>query len=256
VLWLSSRAPSAPAALFPANVLGKTFAWDPDSNRYRLSNQTGAPANGVRFLLYVTGTNGLPVEPLQPLGYVDLTDESTPSADVLGVLVQFGSQTVADYTISFVATTSSATITASGSLFGSTGSQVDFTLINGYNDATGTFTTDYHLEASNGFSIDFDLTQTETSASLDFVLSDGSNSIQLTANVGPAGISGQIRFNGTTVATITGDPENPTITGAGGRDLTDQEIAELEAMFGTAVELLFGVLFAVFAPSFFLFGSV
>ena len=254
---LTSLAPGDIAAFFPQDVLGRTFAWDTAQNRYRISNLTGAPTNGVRFLLYVTNVTGSPVEPLQPLGYVDLTDNPSASAEDLGVLVRFGQQTVADYHITLVRTTSSDTLTASGSLFSSTGTQVDFTLINGASNASGgTYTIDYHVAGSNGFSIDFDYTETATSASLDFRLAGEGNTVQMVASVNASGSSGQIKFNGVTVATISGDPDNPTITGAGGRELTQQKLAGLQQIFETAGELLFVVLLSVFAPAFFVFGSI
>jgi hypothetical protein len=254
---LTSLAPGDIAAFFPQDVLGRTFAWDTAQNRYRISNLTGAPTNGVRFLLYVTNVTGSPVEPLLPLGFVDLTDEPTAGAENLGVLVKFGQQTVADYTISAVTTTSSFTLTASGSLFGSTGSQVDFALVSGESDVNGgTSTLDYHVAGSNGFSIDFDYSETATSASLDFRLAGDGNTLQMVASAGAAGLSGQIKFNGVTVATISGDPDNPTITGAGGRELTQQELAGLQQIFETAGELLLVVFLSVFAPAFFVFGSI
>jgi hypothetical protein len=250
----ASLAPNSPMVLFPANVLGKTFVWDVTLDKYVQSTQTGAPANGVRFLLYtVDQATGMPIEPLQALGNVDLTDESTPAADILGVLVKFGSTTVADYTISAVVTTTSLSLTASGSLFGQT-NRVDFTLENTVTQTSAII--DYHVQASNGYAVDIKITGTETSFTVDFTISGGGNSLQMVGSVTISGSSGtisiQIKYNGTVVATISGDVNNPTVTGAGGRQITQQEIAHLLAIFEQAAEVI-NTLGEVFGPGYLLF---
>ncbi len=252
----ASLAPNSPLVLFPANVLGKTFVWDVTLDKYSVSARTGAPANGVRFILYtVDQLTGMPVETpsLQELGYVDLTDESTPAADILGVLVKFGSTTVADYTISAVMTTTSLSLTASGSLFGQT-NRVDFTLENTVTQTSANI--DYHVQATNGYAVDVKITGTDTSFTVDFTVSGGGNSLQMVGSVTISGTSGtvniQIKYNGIVVATISGDVNNPTITGAGGRQLTQQDIASLIRIFEQAAEVI-ETLGEVFGPGYLLF---
>ena len=61
------------ASAIPDNVKGKTFIWDADTRTYVPdATATGAPPNGVRFLLYTwDGVNG-PTLPLNRIGYVDI----------------------------------------------------------------------------------------------------------------------------------------------------------------------------------------
>lgn len=61
------------ASAIPDNVKGKTFTWDADSRTYLPdATLTGAPSNGVRFVLYTwDGVDG-PTLPLARLGYVDI----------------------------------------------------------------------------------------------------------------------------------------------------------------------------------------
>ena len=68
-----------PQALFPSDVLGKTFVWDTQTSAYVMGTATGAPATGIRIVLYFTNAGtGEPFLPLSPIGSLDLTDKSTP----------------------------------------------------------------------------------------------------------------------------------------------------------------------------------
>jgi hypothetical protein len=72
------RANGTSVPLFPINFLGRTFVYDAGLEAYVLdASLGGAPANGVRFLLYTLETGGvLPALPLFPIGFVDLIDQS------------------------------------------------------------------------------------------------------------------------------------------------------------------------------------
>lgn len=51
---------------------GTTYEFDPEGDTYVASMRTGAPADGVRFIVYELDTGGHPVVPLVETGYVDL----------------------------------------------------------------------------------------------------------------------------------------------------------------------------------------
>src|SRR5205807_3430389 len=91
-VWRSALVTSPVAsAIFRDTVRGKTFVWDTTAARYVTSTAAGAPANGVRFVLYTTQPPiSEPSRPLTAMGYADLTDQSTSSAAVLGVAVLGG----------------------------------------------------------------------------------------------------------------------------------------------------------------------
>lgn len=64
----------------PAEELGTTFEWDAAEDGYEATGRTGAPADGIRFILYDRTAT-----PLVENGFVDLTDDSGASSERLGV---------------------------------------------------------------------------------------------------------------------------------------------------------------------------
>ena len=257
-LFASARSPRGAQALFPANVLGKTYTWDAVQDQYVQGALTGAPANGVRFVLYsVDPVTGMPSEtPLTTIGSVDLTDESTPQADVIGVLVRFGTQTVADYDISGVTTQTSVSLSAVGYLAGVTGgNRVDFDLETTLSalGGAGQLDVNYHVQGSNGVVIDIVVSGSDASLTIDVRVSHGrDNSIQLVGTGTATTVDLQIKYNGTVVATVTGDGDNPTFTGANGHALTQVEIAALLGIFVRAFEFV-DELNGVFNPGYLIF---
>ncbi len=90
------------AALFPPDVIGKTFEWNTTFSDYEATARAGAPSNGVRFILYaIDPLTGQPAAPLVEVGYVDLMDESSGTTAKLHVIVAgvSGSPVYADYTV-------------------------------------------------------------------------------------------------------------------------------------------------------------
>jgi hypothetical protein len=103
------------APVIPDTLLGLTFVWDTISASYISSNLTGAPLNGVRFVLYDTTAIGVP-DPAVPIGSLDIIDK----APAVGAQLQFillgetGSPTFLDYTLTYLPGTSGFTIDAVG----------------------------------------------------------------------------------------------------------------------------------------------
>jgi hypothetical protein len=104
------------APVLPDTLLGVTFEWNPDSLRYQATSRTGAPVNGVRFILYATDTLTNTPDTAQEVGSLDIIDK----APALGAQLQFvvlgvaGSPTFLDYTLSFLPAASAFTIQAQG----------------------------------------------------------------------------------------------------------------------------------------------
>src|SRR5437899_10477519 len=71
-------APAAGAPLIPDSLLGKTFAFTCASQRYAVSGDAGAPATGVRVVLYRRAPDGSIACPATTVGQLDLFDASTP----------------------------------------------------------------------------------------------------------------------------------------------------------------------------------
>ncbi len=237
-------------ALFPANVLGKTLIWDVATSQYVVGTQTGAPSNGIRILIYVVNpATDEPVVPLQQLGYLDLTDKSTAQFDRLGVLLRLLGNTIANYDVTLTAGTASVQLRAAGRLYSVDLARfLDFDLVTSVDlglqvtimqDVTGSDGTVLHLEIAG----------TDSTGTLLFRVGKGRNSIQISGTTTSTAVDAQIRFNGTVVATITGDPDAPVIAGANGRQLSPQQIQALVRIFETAFEFLGDLTEGVYGPA-------
>jgi len=93
-----------PSATAPASSPGTTFVWDPDTSGYIASADSGAPANGERFVLYaISQRSGLPSVPVAPIGYVDLTapapDSSGTGVTLVGTPAGAPATTYASYSV-------------------------------------------------------------------------------------------------------------------------------------------------------------
>ena len=258
---LAARAPGAALALFPANVLGKTFVWDttsPAAYRITDSSLTGAPASGVRFRLYQVDTATLdPSLPLTTTGYVDLTDASTPQANALQLLLRVGNQTAANYAITEVRTTSSLSLTAAGYVTDvvSAGAPLNFNLSHVLSLADSSLSTNYQA-SGNGAAVSL-VTQVSGSGAapslaMDWSVSKG-GTVEIVGTSTAAAINLQFKFNSTTVATVSGTPASPSITTAGGQSLTAGQLFAL----GTILQQ-FGAIYVnlslLFAPGVLVFG--
>jgi hypothetical protein len=89
---LASLSGASYSAMIPLNVLGTTFEWDTDISDYADLGAPGAPANGIRIVLYVMDPDtGIPVMPLIPVGYlqIEVTSSSIAAAVVGSTGVPF-----------------------------------------------------------------------------------------------------------------------------------------------------------------------
>ncbi|UCC49825.1 MAG: hypothetical protein JSV41_06615, partial [Gemmatimonadota bacterium] len=103
----------APRATIPPDLLGVTFVYDPGQSAYVPSERMGAPANGVRFILYDNPSD------LNEIGYLDFIDGSNFGVQpwVIDVSLEVfltGVGTVLDYTVTGTAFEGSANITFDG----------------------------------------------------------------------------------------------------------------------------------------------
>ena len=111
---LVAASPMAP--VIPDTLLGLTFEWNPDSLKYRPTSRSGAPQNGVRFILYrADGVTGYP-DPAQEVGSLDIIDLAPASGAQLRFVVRgsTGSPTFLDYTLTFLPAAQAFTVQATG----------------------------------------------------------------------------------------------------------------------------------------------
>ena len=226
--------------------LGVTFTRDPETLEYGPSDLTGAPEDGVRFIVYaVNPISGAVIDPLVEVGYADIvTTESTTAATVRIELVS-GGVTYLDYSVGVTGSSSQATITVSG--FVSNGDdRVNFDLDTHLNLSETSVAVDYTLTVPTrgGFRIDFEGDYTEggsVTSTLEARGPHGSVSISGTQTTTTATFD--VEVNGDLFATITtSETGPPVITGADGEPLTEAELQALEEVFAIFLQgfLFFG----------------
>lgn len=91
-------------AVLPTAYLGTTFVFDDEQQGYVPSEESGAPADALRFVLYDVDAGGQPLVG-SVIGHADLTDDGVELENgfAVGVRAATGGVTFADYTASFVA---------------------------------------------------------------------------------------------------------------------------------------------------------
>src|SRR3989441_5144391 len=94
--------PAAGGPVIPDSLLGNTLGWSCASQRYAVTGDSGAPATGVRVVLYQRAPGGSLACPAMAVGQLDLFDASAPGTTaVRGVATApGGAAPLVDYTIS------------------------------------------------------------------------------------------------------------------------------------------------------------
>jgi len=241
-VWRSALAtPPVAGAIFRDTVRGKTFVWDTTAARYVTSTAAGAPANGVRFVLYTTQPPiSEPSRPLTAMGYADLTDQSTSSAAVLGVAVLGGTGpnpvTYVSYTVARSAAPARAWAVVGFLTDGATLLDLTSTVT-----VTSTLLTVQTAvdDATDGTHVSETGTLSRTwENSADFSLTSGAETVRATGRValdttGHTWGSGSVAVtvNGQAFATITVAPGGPSYSGASGVQLTSADDAALVRLF-------------------------
>ncbi len=240
--------PLAVQVIRPA-VLGHTYVYDPAAHRYVPDpERAGAPANGVRFILYAVDPGTHEPHAGQETGYADLTDGGAAG---LGLGLHFravvSGRTFLDYAFTLAPTFTGGLLQVSGFLADDQ-NRLDFTIV-AAGEAIG---------ASRAVQVAFDLAiasqQFHATGSIDAAASGatgtarvevavaiGSDEIHLAGESSAAAVNAGISVNGRPFATITGDPHHPTVRGDGGQELTPAEIQVLGGLVGVvygAIEML------------------
>ena len=213
---------SAPQSI-PSDALGTTYGYNSTTGNYEATEQTGAPANGVRFLLYeISGSS--PVTPLNEIGYVDVAMASGPPSVSLVISMVIDGVTVLSLSPSGLVTLDEASLNIPGYVSDPTGSnQLNF---NAGLYAYSTITTiGYSLNATADAFLSY-------TSSID--TSEGTENVTIVVMVGDtadpdyfdlgvyilADLSGNIdsgrayvTFPSYLAADISGTLNNPTVTG-------------------------------------------
>lgn len=238
--------------IFPSNLLGATLVYDTAVDHYVVDPAaTGAPANGVRVIYYATDpVTQQPVLPLQPLGYIDLADQSTAASTRLGIKIVRTSPTslvLADYYVDAAYAQTSTDITVTLSAVGSVSDgtdTLDFTLSQSVTVASSS--------SSMGLTIDYMVSHSGTGDSLHLVgtgqvlvgqeqpssfdvtltvVNAGATALLDASLAGDGAITGEIDYNGVKVIDIAGSADAPSFTRADGSALTQQDVQALHTLW-------------------------
>lgn len=236
---------SVALAVLPAEVLGKTFEYNSGTAQYEATDRTGAPASGVRFILYaINPVTEVPVEPLAEAGYADILDESTATANALRLQLVSGGTTYLSYGVSGAATASGGQVVVDG--FATDGTTlVNFDLHNSYSDAAnGTLGFDYRLDVpSRDLNLVYliDVTQVSTPAAavgVDVTVSGPHGDVGIEGSLAAAGGQLTAAVNGAAFAVVILDENSQvtSITKPDGSALTTPEYAALAAIWGAVLK--------------------
>jgi hypothetical protein len=229
----------ASVVAIPAEVAGKTFVWDESTDTYVVSDVSGAPSNGVRFLLYaVDPVLFRPVEPVVETGYVDVIDQSTAALGDVRIKVVENNVTYLDYQVVASATASSGLVTIAGYAFNGT-TRANFTLKNTVTENSGgiVLVLEYGLDVpSRDLSIDWtatfaNISATDVAVTLDLAVSGPNGDVRVVGTSGADGGTFTVKVNGDTFATITLTGNTLAVVGATGDPLTPDEEQALETVF-------------------------
>ena len=226
---------SASTASIPAEVAGKTFEYN--GSEYVPTDRTGAPINGVRFIIYaVNPITYQPELPLDEVGYVQLQDLSGSTTQAARVIVVSNNITYLDYTVSATATASGGRITVAGYVTdGQTRANVS--LLSTVNEAAG-LTLQYSLDVPQR-DVSIDLTMgtsgldPETSTiNIDLSMSGPNGTVSMSGNFTGTGGTITVRVNGDLFASVVANGAGePVITGADGQPLTAEDEAAFQNIF-------------------------
>lgn len=233
------------APIIPPELRGKTYQWT--GFQYEVTQRPGAPANGVRFILYALDPGGAPIT-TQEIGSADLKDESTGSIQKLHILVVGLNPPVTylDYTITVSATAASGTLTGVGFVTDGT-DRLDFY-------ATVTVTeTSFSMDARFDVNADdlhvrlklaiTELTQTTLKLTVDLRLDLGAEVVTVTGSEtfdsSTLTITGAytVRVNGGVYATVAIGSGGPSYTGGPGLELTADDHTALNAIYGAVLTM-------------------
>ena len=245
--------------IIPDTMYGRVFEWDTSLNQYRWQGGTIASLTGVRFVLYATGLDGQVVEPVSPIGNLDIIDQSTPAKLQLQVLVTGGTTTYV-YTASFSSGVTSANATVSGTITNG---------LSGADNKTLSFDQTLSVNASGAnvhatFALNnpaITLMLNESVAfndpniiiNADFRLIQNGETIRAVGHItlnptnNSVTVSVAVYVDGHPVASLSGDPATAQWVDAGGQPLTAADLAALERLFD-AFENFGNTVSNLFAP--------
>ena len=223
---------SASVAAVPAAVAGKTFVYDPGTGGYVQSDLTGAPGNGVRFIIYaVNPVTWAPAEPLTETGHVDLIDLSAGSTQAARVLFVSGGITYVGSGPSTTTTETSGRVSVIGVVTdGTIQANINLRSTSSYTEG---LTLTYSLDLpQRDVSIDLTMNQSESGATVvNLTMSGPNGAVSMSGEFGETTGTLNVRINGHLFATIEASGSTMTITRSDGTPMAEDELVALQGVF-------------------------
>lgn len=226
-----------PMTALPASVVGKTFEWNVTTGRYAMTARSGAPTDGIRFILYtINPLEGVPAEPLVEVGTLTLTQGGTANNPTATVTVRNLAGTAV---FAYTASNSGTQQVPAFSLTGTAGvgpNAATFTLTVGINLISRAITADWRTQIpARSLTTRTTLAiNTNTGAvTLRGVMQRGLRRIEISGTFNEE-FGGQltVKVGDRTFARIVlNGAEGVTITNPEGQPLTAEEEATLELIF-------------------------
>ncbi len=231
---------SASSASIPSELAAKTFEYN--GTEYVAGSRTGAPSNGVRFIIYAVNPITMqPVSPLQEVGYVQLTDLSGSTTQAARVVVVSNNITYLDYTVTATATATGGRITVAG--YVTNGEyRANVNLRSTVTEANG-LSLLYSIDVPQR-DVSIDLTMTTTgldpetaTVSIDLGMSGPHGTVSMSGEFTDVGGTITVHVNGDVFANVVSSGGGvPAITGADGQPLSQEDEAAFQQIFGLTGE--------------------
>lgn len=222
---------AASANVFPPGApLGTTFVYDPGQQKYVASDRSGAPTDGVRFVLYAVPLATPPSE----IGHVDLRDQSTTLR--VQAFLSGNASPVLDYTTSATVQGSGdaislATLSGKGTVSGASLTVSIDTMTQTFSTSTGISIHHKLSVAEQGLGIEFEAT---ISPLLNLIgtltIQHGDAETVVTGSGTVTSFSGRITHNGDVVVTFSGPSSDPIFLLASGGQPTAEQLVALRKL--------------------------
>jgi len=236
----------AAAPLISETHRGSTFVYDADADRYVLDpSRAGAPATGVRFVLYEVDESGTPIVG-EEIGHADLIDEGDGSVEdvVLRLVVVTGGVTRLDYRSTVEVGLTFGEVGVLGFLIGEQDARLDFDIDVAATKTLSRTTLDVTFElavASRDFTITGSVSGVEEGGDdlgdISLAMEHGTHTLAIEATGANGQIDGTVELNGALFATLSGDADAPTIVSGDGDPLTLEEMLLLRGVIDTAEDV-------------------
>lgn len=236
---LSGERDGAAMAVLPDEIRGTTYVFDAGEGGYVPSDRPGAPANGVRFILYsVEGGTLTTTE----VGYIEIVDLAPTGDNSIAVRLRVvnGGTTYLDYTLGVTSSETSLSLevdghVTDGSTLVSFGTQLQ--IAEGPNGFSGSIGFSFHVP-SRSFSMEGTIVEGYDGSETEIIISTNRAEVRYYFPGGDYA-SGEIYVNGALFAQVTETEDGYAVVGANGRTLTMQERVVLENLLDGSETVFF-----------------